>query len=207
MPLNTRYLKEISDLFVEDLKRSDYYRRLPENQQRELDDRLSTEAAEGMYPLVPGAEEADLQKLAQAVSERLHVELPPAVADILRQVDGFAENGVSLYGVDGELREDQFDSAPGLLAENLVHWSGYPESLQKYFFVGDSDLWHFAVELATGDPVALHKATLRQAHRFSTMEELVNDMMQQALGDFGDETVDPQDESGDQPAGFRFSRN
>ncbi len=31
MPLNTHYLKELSDLFVEDLKRSDYYRRLPEN--------------------------------------------------------------------------------------------------------------------------------------------------------------------------------
>jgi len=207
MPLNTRYLKEISDLFVEDLKRSDYYRRLPVNQQRELDDRLSTEAAEGMYPLVPGAEEADLQKLAQAVSERLHVELPPAVADILRQVDGFAENGVSLYGVDGELREDQFDSAPGLLAENLVHWSGYPESLQKYFFVGDSDLWHFAIELATGHPVALHRSTLKQAHCFSTMEELVNDMMQQALGIFGEEAEEPEDEPGNHSTDFHFSRN
>jgi hypothetical protein len=32
-------------------------------------------------------------------------------------------------------------------------------------------------------------------------------MMQQATGDFGDETEDPEDESGNQPAGFRFSRN
>ena len=90
------------------------------------------------------------------------------MTDILRQVDGFAENGVSLYGVDGELRDDQFDSGPGLLAENLVNWSGFPETLQKYLFVGDSDLWHFAVELATGDPVALHKSTLKEAHRFSS---------------------------------------
>ena len=30
MPLNTQYLKELSDLFVEDLKRSDYYRKLPD---------------------------------------------------------------------------------------------------------------------------------------------------------------------------------
>ena len=207
MPLNTRYLKELSDLFVEDLKRSDYYRGLPADQQRDLDDRLATEAAEGLYPLLPGADEAELQRLSEAIDEKLHVQLPAAVVDILRQVDGFAENGVSLYGVDGELRDDQFDSGPGLLSENLVNWSGFPETLQKYLFVGDSDLWHFAVELATGDPVALHKSTLKQAHRFSTMEELVNDMMQQALGDFGDETEDPEDEPGNRSAGFHFSRN
>ena len=207
MPLNRRYLKEMSDLFVNDLKRSDYYRTLPKNQQRDLEDRLATEAAEGLYPLLPGADETELQRLSEALYDKLHVQLPAAVLDILRQVDGFAENGVSLYGVDGELREDQFDSGPGLLAENLVNWSGYPETLQKYLFVGDSDLWHFAIELATGDPVALHKTTLRQAHRFLTMEELVNDMMQQALGDYGDETEDPEDEPGNRSTGFHFSRN
>ena len=207
MPLNAHYLKELSTLFVEDLKRSDYYRTLPENQRLDLDDRLASEASEGLYPLLPGADEAALQRLSAALYEKLHVQLPACVTDILRQVDGFSENGVALFGVDGELCEDQFDSGPGLLAENLLNWSGFPETLQKYLFVGDSDLWHFAVELATGDPVVLHKSTLKQAHRFSTMEELVNDMMQQALSDFGDETDDPQDESGDQPAGFRFSRN
>jgi hypothetical protein len=207
MPLNTSYLKELSDLFVDDLKRSDYYRRLPKNQQIDLDNRLTSEASQGMYPLLPGADEAELERLSEAFNERLHLQLPPAVIDILRQVDGFAENGVSLYGVDGELREDKFDSGPGLLAENLVNWSGFPETIQKYLFVGDSDLWHFAIELATGHPVALHKATLKQAHRFSTMEELVNDMMQQALGDFGEETEDPEDEPGNHSAGFHFSRN
>jgi hypothetical protein len=207
MPLNTRYLKELSDLFVEDLKRSDYYRKLSKNERRELDDRLATDASEGLFPLLPGADEAELQKLSQAISEKLNIRLPVALVDILRQVDGFAENGVSLYGVDAELREDQFDSGPGLLAENLVNWSSFPETMQKYLFVGDSDLWHFAVELATGDPVALHKATLKQAHRFSTIEELVNDMMQQALGDFGDETDYPEDEPGNQSAGFQFSSN
>jgi hypothetical protein len=205
MPLNTRYLKEISDLFVEDLKRSDYYRELPVHQQRELDDRLFSEASRGMYPLVPGADEEELQKLSEAISERLHIQLPPTVADILRQVDGFAENGVSLYGIDGELREDQFDSGPGLLAENLVKWSSFPTTIQKYFFVGDSDLWHFAVELATGNPVALHRSTLKQAHCFSNMEELVNDMMQQALGHFGDEAEEPEDEPGNRSTGFNFS--
>jgi hypothetical protein len=145
MPLNTRYLKELSDIFVEDLKRSDYYRGLPEKQKHNLDDRLETEASEGLYPLLPGADEAELEKLAEAINEKLHIRLPAALVDILRQVDGFAENGVSLYGVDAELREDQFDSGPGLLAENLVHWSGFPETMQKYLFVGDSDHWQFAV--------------------------------------------------------------
>jgi hypothetical protein len=207
MPLNTHYLKELSDLFVEDLKRSDYYRRLPEDEQRDLDARLTAEALQGLYPLLPGADEAELKKLSEAVQEKLGVRLPPALADILGQVDGFSENGVSLYGVDGELRDDRFDSGPGLLAENLLHWSGFPESIQKYLFVGDSDLWHFAVELVTGIGVALHKSTLKQAHRFSSVEELVNDMMQQALGDLGDETEKPEDEPRNHSTGFHFSRN
>jgi hypothetical protein len=207
MPLNARHLKELSDLFVDDLRRSEYYQSLPKAQQHELDERLASEAAEGLYPLLPGADPEELQRLSNAFFERLHVQLPSAVIDILRQVDGFMENGVSLYGVDGELREDQFDSGPGLLAENLVNWSGFPETLQKYLFVGDSDLWHFAVERATGDPVALHKSTLKQAHRFTSMEELVNDMMEQALGDFGDAEDEPEDETGNRSTGFHFSRN
>ncbi len=207
MPLNTRYLKELSDLFVEDLKKSDYYRRLPQSQQRDLDSRIAREASQGLYPLLPGADETDLQRLSEAIHKKLRIQLPGAVTEILRQVDGFAENGVSLYGVDGELRDDQFDSGPGFLAENLVNWSGFPETIGKYLFVGDSDLWHFAIELATGQPVALHKSTLKLAHRFSNMEELVNDMLQQALGDFGDETEDPEDEPGNHSTGFHFSRN
>lgn len=207
MSLNKRYLKELSDLFIADLKRSDYYRRLSNDQQRELDQRLANEASEGLFPLLPGADEEELRRLSKAINEDLHVQLPQAVIDILRQVDGFAENGVSLFGVDGAMRDDQFDSGPGLLAENLVNWSGLPETIQKYLFVGDSDLWHFAVELETGYPVALHKGTLKQAHRFSTIEEMVNDMMQQALGDFPDETEDLEDESGSHSSGFRFSWN
>lgn len=207
MSLNTRFLKELSDLFVDDLKRSEYYRTLPKDERRNLDDRLATDASEGLFPLLPGAEEAELQKLSQAIYEKLHTQLPATVADILRQVDGFSQNGVSLYGVDAEFRDDQFDSGPGLLAENLVNWSSFPETVQKYLFVGDSDLWHFAVELATGDPVVLHKATLNQAHRFSTMKELVNDMMQQALGDFGEEPEGSEDEPGNHSAGFHFSNN
>ena len=122
---------------------------LPENQQRDLDDRLATEASQGLYPLLPGAEETDLQRLSEA--DQRKTSYPVACGcqpTILRQVDGFAENGVSLYGVDGELRDDQFDSGPGLLAENLVNWSGFPETIQRYLFVGDSDLWHFAIELS-----------------------------------------------------------
>jgi hypothetical protein len=207
MPLNTHYLKELSDLFVEDLKRSDYYRKLPENEQRNLDARLTAEVSQGLYPLLPGADDAELQKLSEAVQEKLGVHLPPALADILRQVDGFVEDGVSLYGVDGDLRDDRFDSGPGLLAENLLNRSGFPETIQKYLFVGDSDLWHFAIELATGIGVALHKSTLKQAHRFSSVEELVNNMMQQALGDFGDDAEDPEEEPGNHSTGFHFSRN
>src|ERR1700730_7503213 len=110
MPLNAKYLKELSHLFVEDLKRSDYYRQLPDSERRDLDDRISSELAEGRHPLLPGAEEEDLQKLSKAIQQKLHVRLPVEVIDVLRQVDGFSENGVTLYGIDPKLPEDHLDS-------------------------------------------------------------------------------------------------
>jgi hypothetical protein len=204
MPLNPKYLKELSHLFVEDLKRSDYYRKLSDQERRDLDDRISSELAEGRHPFLPGAEEEDLHRLSKAIQQKLHVRLPVEVIDILRQVDGFSENGVSLYGTDAELRDDQFDSGPGLLAENLVNWANVPVKTQRYLFVGDSDLWYFAIELATGHPVVLDKATLKQVERFASMEELVNEMMEQALGDYFE---DPEDEPGNRSTGFHFSSN
>ena len=56
MALKTRYLQELSDLFVQDLKRSQYYRKLPENERRDLDDQIAEEALQGQYPLLPAAD-------------------------------------------------------------------------------------------------------------------------------------------------------
>ena len=57
MALKTRYLQELSDIFVHDLKRSQYYRKLPERQRHHLDDQIAEEKSEGHYPLLPGAAE------------------------------------------------------------------------------------------------------------------------------------------------------
>jgi hypothetical protein len=129
------------------------------------------------------------------------------VADILRQVDGFVENGVSLYGVDAEFRDDQFESGPGLLAENLLKWSNFAEMIKRYLFFGDSDLWCFALELGTGRAVALQRSTLKPEHYFSTVEEMVDDMMQQALGYFGHQSDDPEDPADGGSVDFHFSRS
>src|SRR5208337_282887 len=169
MPVNRRYIKELSDMFVDDLRRSDYYRQLTAPQRDDLEDRLTSEAEQGYYPLVP--------------------------------------NGVTMYGVDGDLRDDQFDAVPGLLAENSFHWASFPETIQKYLFIGDADLWHFAIELDAGTPVVLHKGTLTEAHRFSSLEELVDDMLHQALGYFEDKVDYIDNEPTDYPAGFQFSRS
>jgi hypothetical protein len=205
MALKTRYLQELSDLFVFDLKRSQYYQKLPEEERYNLDDQIAKEASQGDYPLLPGADEVALERLSEALKRELDIPLPSPVADILRQVDGFVENGVSLYGVDAEFRDDQFDSGPGLLAENLVKWSNFAESMQKYLFFGDSDLWLFALELNTGRAVALQRTTLKPKHYFSAVEEMVDDMMQQALGYLGHETDEIEDEMDN--GHFRFSRS
>ena len=129
------------------------------------------------------------------------------MAEILRQIDGFVANGVSLYGVDAEFRDDQFDSGPGLLAENFVKWSNFPEMIQKYLFCGDSDLWYFVFELSSERPVVLQRSTLKPAHFFSSVEEMVDDMLQQALGYFDGETDDDEDETDNDSANFQFSRS
>jgi hypothetical protein len=207
MALKTRYLQELSDLFVHDLKRSQYYRKLPEHERHDLDDQIAEEALQGHYPLLPGGDDEALERLSEAIKKELHISLPSSVTDILRQVDGFVENGISLYGVDAEFRGDQFDSGPGLLAENLVKWSNFAEMIQKYLFFGDSDLWFFALELETGRAVALQRTTLKPEHYFSTAEEMVDDMMHQALGLFGDETDPAEDETDHNSTGFHFSRS
>jgi hypothetical protein len=182
MSLNSDYLQELSDLFVADMKKSAFYRNLSEKQRKEFDARLQEEAAQGLYPLLPGATEEELARLSKAMRKELGILVPDSVLEILRQVDGLVENGVSLYGVDPEFRDDQFDSGPGLLAENRSNWSAYAETIQKYFFLGDSDLWFFAIELSSGRALAIDRSTLAPKHPFATVEEMVNDMMHQALG-------------------------
>ena len=190
MPINQRYLTELSDLFIEDLRHSEYYRNLPMAERNELEARIEQEAAGGARPLLPGATATELAALAQAVKARLGVELPLSYQNILRTIDGFAENGVTLYCVDPDFREDGFDSGPGLLTENEVFWAGLPETAGRYLFVGESDLWLFAVDLPSAAYVALDRHTLEQAYRFADAEEMVNDMLSQSLADSDEEGFD-----------------
>jgi hypothetical protein len=123
--------------------------------------------------------------------------------EILRQVDGFTSNGVTLYGVDPELREDQFDCGPGILAENKLKWLSFPDIAPKFLFLGDSDLWYFALELTTERAVALDSWTLQSAHYFQNTEEMVNDMLRIAIGEIEEHPTESQEES----PGFQFSKN
>lgn len=207
MSLNSDYLQELSDLFVADVRKSAYYADLSEKQRREFEAKVEQEEAQGAHPLVPGAAKEELERLSKAVREQLGIPLPNGVIEILCQVDGFVESGVALYGVDPEFRDDHFDSGPGILAENLVNWSGYAETAQRYLFIGDSDLWFFVIELSTGRALALERSTLRAKRSFKTGEEMVDDMMCQALGYLEDhEETDPGRASGHPPDKL-FSRN
>ena len=187
MPINRRYLAELSDLFIDDLRQSEYYRNLPMTERDQLESRIEQESAAGARPLLPGATPTELAALAQAVKSRLGAELPPSLKNILREVDGFTENGVTLYCVDPDFREDGFDSGPGLLAENEAFWAGRPETVGHYLLVGEADLWLFALDLPSGGYVALDRDTLEQAYRFADGEEMVNHMLSQSLADSGEE--------------------
>lgn len=207
MSLNSDYLQELSDLFVADVRKSAYYAGLSEKQRGQFDAQVEDEEMRGLHPLLPGAAEEELERLSKAIRKELGILLPSAAVEILRQVDGFVENGVSLYGVDPEFRDDHFDSGPGILAENQAKWSGYADAAQRYLFIGDSDLWFFAIEIRSGQAWALDRSTLTPEHSFKTVEEMVDDMMRQALGYLeDDEEEDSIKGRGTSPDNF-FSRN
>ena len=207
MSLNSDYLQELSDLFVADVRKSTYYANLSEKQREQFDAQVEDEGMRGLHPLLPGAAEEELERLSKAIRKELGIILPIAAVEVLRQVDGFVEDGVSLYGVDPEFRDDHFDSGPGILAENQAKWSGYSDTAQRYLFIGDSDLWFFAIEMNSGQSVALDRSTLAPEHSFKTVEEMVNDMMRQALGYFEeDEERHPMEGPGSPPNNL-FSRN
>ena len=207
MSLNSDYLQELSDLFVADVRKSAYYGNLSQKQRGQFDAQVAEEEMRGLHPLLPGAAEEEVERLSKAIREELGILLPVAAVEILRQVDGFVENGLSLYGVDPEFRDDHFDSGPGILAENQAKWSAYAHTAQRYLFIGDSDLWFFAIEMNSGQPLALDRSTLAPEHSFKTVEEMVNDMMRQALGYLEeDEEEHPMEGPGSPPDNF-FSRN
>src|SRR6516225_9593956 len=207
MSLSSDYLQELSDLFVADVRKSAYYADLSEKQRREFEAKIQEEEAQGAHPLLPGAAEEELERLSKAIRKELGIPLPNGVIEILRQVDGFVENGVSLYGVDPEFRDDHFDSGPGILAENQAKWSGYADAGQRYLFIGDSDLWFFAIELNSGQPLVLDRSTLAPEYSFRTVEEMVDDMMRQALGYFEDDEEEHPMEGPGSPPDSLFSKN
>jgi hypothetical protein len=184
MDLNEQLLRELSDLFLTDLRSSEYYRDLPADDRANLESQLARDAANGLRPLVPGASADQIAKLCAHSETELGVTPPPSLLRVLAVIDGFVENGVSLYGVDKDPNEEE--AVPSLVAQNLALWSAFPDSTQKYLFVGDSEIWFFAYEIPTSTYVALSRSPIRPVHRFSGIEALVNDMLAQALDHFGE---------------------
>ncbi len=188
MNLNEKLLRELSDLFLGDLRSSEYYRGLGADDRANLEKQLARDAANGVRPLVPGASPDQVAKLCAQCEAELGATPPASLLRVLTVVDGFVENGVSLYGADRESTEEE--TVPSLIAQNLALWSAFPATAQKYLFVGDSELWFFAYEIPTSTYVALSRSTVRPVHRFSGLEALVNDMLAQAIGHFDEDSED-----------------
>jgi hypothetical protein len=207
MSVNANYLQELSAIFVADVRGSAYYGKLSKKEQEEFNAKVREEKTQGLHPLLPGANERELKRLSSAFQEELGIVLPDAVVEVLSQVDGFVENGVSLYGVDPEFRDDHFESGPAILSENQVYWSDYADTARRYLFLGDSDLWFFVIDLNDALPLALDRGRLLPKHHFDSVEEMVNDMMRQALSYSVDEEETDNRKDLENPPGNLFSRN
>jgi hypothetical protein len=176
------YLKELSDLFVSDLHASQYYRNLTPAERADVDQRLARDAAEGFLPLVPGALEVDLERLDEAIADRLGVEMPECVKALLREVDGFVENGTTLYSMDTELLAEDTGWRPGIAAENQKAWIEFPELSHRWLLVGDNELSFFAYDLVRGEFWALDRySPLDKQHRFNDGDDLLRFLLRTAL--------------------------
>ena len=180
MNLNTELLNELSELFVNDLRASQYYLQLSSDERTNLEQRLARDVARGGRPLLPGALPEDIERTEQAAQDELGIDLPTELRDIFTEVDGFSENGVSLFGTDQDLPDEQA-YGPTIVAENLSVWSAMPETARKYLFIGDSDLWYFAFDLGDKQYVVLSRVTLGPVHVHASAADMVNDMLNQAL--------------------------
>lgn len=181
MPTIHDYLKELSDLFVSDLHASQYYRNLPPAERAGVDQRLAQDAAKGFLPLVPGALEADLELLDEASAQWFGVQMPECVKALLRQVDGFEENGTTLYSVDTGLLKDNDGWRPGILAENQAFRNEFPEAGDCWLLVGDNELSFFAYDLIRGEFWAVDKYGLERQHRFDDGDDLLRFVLRTAL--------------------------
>ena len=66
MNLDTDLLRELSDLFVSDLRASQYYNQLSSDERANLEHRLAKDAARGGRPLLPGALPEDIERTPRA---------------------------------------------------------------------------------------------------------------------------------------------
>ena len=180
MHVKPKLLRELSDLFVGDLRASQYYQQLSPEDRTTLESRLARDAARGSRPLVPGALPEDIERTEQLALDELGIDLPMELRDIFAEVDGFSENGVSLYGTDQDLPDEQ-TYGPTIIAENLSLWSAMPETAEKYLFIGDSDLWYFGFDLESNQFVVLSRSSLEPVYSFGSAADMVNDMLSQAL--------------------------
>ena len=180
MHLKIELLQELSELFVGDLRASQYYQKLSPEERNLLESRIARDAARGSRPLLPGALPQDIELTKQRATEQLGLELPPELLDVFVKIDGFSENGVTLYGTEQDLPDEQAYGA-SIIAENLSLWSVLPDTVEEYLFIGDSDLWYFVLDLRSGRYAALSRSSLELAHYFDSVEEMVNDMLAQAL--------------------------
>jgi len=85
MNLNEQLLRELSDLFLGDLRSSEYYRALPADDRANLEKQLARDAANGVRPLVPGASPDQIAKLCAQSEAELGVTLPASLLRVFNR--------------------------------------------------------------------------------------------------------------------------
>ncbi len=121
----------------------------------------------------------EAERFAARVKTQLGVDLPQEYIDFIQEADGFAENGVFLYSVDQE--DPEMQGMPSVINEN-IQWGIAAKAGTEWLYLGHSDLWLYGQNLQTKKFHALYKDTVKSIKEFESFDNMVTNMMKEALG-------------------------
>lgn len=99
--------------------------------------------------LIPPASDKEIDALKQNTMKKFRAELPEQYISFLQTVNGLHYNGLTIYGVDTSLmQEEPSESVYGFIDTNEI-WRD-SEGQENYLFFGDSDITWYCLNLSNG---------------------------------------------------------
>lgn len=118
-----------------------------------------------------GAGEEELEALKEAAKEEGE-EIPEDYLEVLKRIDGYENNGYSLYGTEREGRK-------GIISMNQI-WHENQEQ-KKYVFIGESDINWYVYEREEKKYLQLDKPSGEVYGEYESGEEMAEEVIRESM--------------------------